>query len=88
MICVIQITSDQYTTRHLFQRIADYWYSAIGCHLKDAHGNIGLLFESQFRMLKTFSTKWDCLVYEMLYIRTIRPNLNIQSDSIRAKLFV
>ena len=29
-----------------------------------------------------------CLVYEILYIRTIRPNLNTQSDYIRAKLFV
>ena len=33
-------------------------------------------------MLKKCGTKWDCLVYEMLYIRTIRPNLNTQSDSI------
>ena len=77
-----------YTTRHSFQRIADYRYSAIGRHLRDAHGNIDLLNESQFRMLKKCSTKSDCLVYEMLYIRTIRPNLNTQSDSIRAKLFV
>ena len=77
-----------YTTRHLCQRIADHRYSAIGRHLRDAHGNIDLLNESQFRMLKKCSTKWDCLVYEMLYIRTIRPNLNTQSDSIRAKLFV
>ena len=56
--------------------------------LRDAHGNIGLLNESQFKMLKKCSMKWDCLVYEMLYIRTIRPNLYTQSDSIRAKLFV
>lgn len=77
-----------YTTRHLFQRVTDHRYSAIGRHLRDAHGNIDLLNESQFRMLKKCSTKWDCLVYEMLYIRTIRPNLNTQSDSIRAKLFV
>ena len=77
-----------YTTRHLFQRIADHRYSAIGRHLRDAHGNIDLLNESQFRMLKKCGTKWDFLVYEMLYIRTIRPNLNTQSDSIRAKLFV
>ena len=76
------------TTRHLFQRIADHRYSAIGRHLRDAHGNIDLLNESQFRMLNKCSTKWDCLVYEMLYIRTIRPNLNTQSDSIRAKLLV
>ena len=32
-----------YTTRHLFQRIADHRYSAIGRHLRDAHGNIDLL---------------------------------------------
>ena len=35
-----------YTTRHLFQRIADHRYSAIGRHLRDAHGNIDLLNES------------------------------------------
>ena len=32
-----------YTTRHLFQRVADHRYSAIGRHLRDAHGNIDLL---------------------------------------------
>ena len=33
------------------------------------------------------SYKTDCLVYEMLFIRTLKPNLNVQSDSIRAKVF-
>ena len=28
----------RYTTRHLFQCIADHRYSAIGRHLRDAHG--------------------------------------------------
>ena len=51
-----------YTTRHLFQRVANHRYSAIGRHLRDAHGNIDLLNESQFRMLKKCSMKWDCLV--------------------------
>jgi len=41
-----------YATRHLFQRIADHRYRAIGRHLRDAHANIDLLSESQFRMLK------------------------------------
>ena len=27
-----------YTTRYLFQNIADHQYSAIGCHLRDAYG--------------------------------------------------
>ena len=49
-----------YTTRHLFQRVADHRYSAIGRHLRDTHGNIDLLNESQFRTLKKCSTKWDC----------------------------
>ena len=75
-------------TRHLFQRIADHRYSFIGCHLRDAHGNFDLLNESQFRILIKCSMKWDCFVYEILYTRTRRPNLNTQSDSIRAKLFV
>ena len=46
-----------YTTRHLFQRVADHRYSSIGRHLRDAHGNIDLLNESQFRTLKKCSTK-------------------------------
>ena len=29
-----------------------------------------------------------CLIYEMLYIRELSPSLNVQSDSIKAKLFV
>ena len=56
-----------YTTHHLFQRIADHRYSTVGRYLRDAHGNIDLLNQSQFRILKKCSTKWDCLVYEMLY---------------------
>ena len=46
-----------YTTRHLFQRVADLRYSAIGRHLRDAHGNIDLLNESQFRTLKKSNTE-------------------------------
>ena len=32
--------------------------------------------------------KFDCLVYEMLLIKKLRPSLYTQSDSISAKLFV
>ena len=32
--------------------------------------------------------KKDCLVYEMLFIRSLKPNLNVQADSIRAKVFL
>ena len=67
----------------LCDSVADHRYCAIGRHLmRDAHENIDLLNESQFRMLKKSSTKWDCLVYEMLYIRTIRPSLNIRATAL------
>ena len=38
-------------------------------------------------MLKKYKNKFDCLVYEMLFIRSLKPNLNMQADSIRVKAF-
>ena len=77
-----------YTARHLHQRIAEHKNSAIGKHLLEAHGRKNLLKESQFRVLRKCQGKFDCLVFEMLWIKNLNPNLNIQTDSIRAKLFV
>ncbi|XP_068705148.1 uncharacterized protein [Montipora foliosa] len=77
-----------YTARHLHQRIAEHKYSSIGKHLLEAHGDKNLLNESQFRVLKMCHGKFDCLVYEMLFIQELKPSLNTQSDSISAKLFV
>ena len=70
-----------YTARHLQQRIAEHKYSAIGKHLLDAHGDKNLINEDQFRVLKKCHGKFDCLVYEMLFIKELRPSLNTQSDS-------
>ena len=41
-----------YTTRHLFQRVADHRYSAIGRQLRDAHGNIEL------NIAKILKSRW------------------------------
>ena len=76
-----------YTGRHLHQRIAEHKYSAIGKHLLEVHGDKNLLNEGQFRVLKKCHEKFDCLVYEMLFIKELRPSRNTQSDSISAKLF-
>ena len=65
-----------YTARHLFQRVAEHKTSAIGKHFHEAHGR------------RKCQGKFDCLVFEMLYIKKFKPILNVQSDSIRAKLFV
>jgi len=55
-----------YTARHLHQRVAEHKNLAIGKHLLEAHGDISLLNESQFRILQKCQGKFDCLVYEML----------------------
>ena len=78
-----------YTSRHLHQRIDEHRYSAIGKHLKNDHRleTIGDL-TNNFSVLKKCNGKLDCLIYEMLFIKKMRPCLNAQSDSIRAKLFI
>ena len=45
-------------------------------------------FIEQFHVITKCSSKLDCLVKEMLYIRMRKPTLNVQTDSIRAKVFV
>ena len=77
-----------YTTRHLFQRVAEHKHSAIGKHVTEAHGGSDLLNESCFKVLKKCHGKFDCLVFEMLHIKRLKPNLNVQTDSVPAKLFV
>ena len=71
-----------FTARHLHQRIIEHKYSAIGKHFSTAHGDTSLLKESQFRILKTCQGKFDCLVYEMLFIEKRNPSLNTQTDSV------
>ena len=45
-------------------------------------------FIEQFHTITKCSGKFDCLIKEMLYIRMCKPTLNVQMDSIRAKVFV
>ena len=76
-----------YTAQHLHQRIREHHHSAIGKHLQTQHGNNRTKTDHLFKVLKKCNSKFDCVVYEMLYIKDIKPSLNMQSDSIRAKLF-
>ena len=76
-----------YTARHLHQRISEHRYSAIGKHLETQHGNNRTKTDHLLKVLRKCNSKLDCLVYEMLYIKDIKPSLNTQADSIRAKLF-
>ena len=76
-----------YAARHLHQRISEHRHSAIGKHLETQHGNNRTKTDHLFKVLRKCNSKCDCLVYEMLYIKDIKPSLNTQADSIRAKLF-
>ena len=61
--------------------------STIGYHVKDEHGKDLETMGSNFEILRQCQSKLDCLIFEMLFIRKLKPKLNKQSDSIRAKLF-
>ena len=71
-----------------FFNVSKHKNSAIGKHFHEAHGRRDRLNESHFKILRKCPGKFDCLVFEMLYIQKFKPNLNVQTDFIRAKLFV
>ena len=77
-----------YSCRHLHQRIEEHKGSAIGRHIKEQHGKEPDNIEKNFKSLRKCQSKLDCLIFEMLFIRRLKPKLNKQSDSLRAKLFV
>ena len=78
-----------YTLRHLHQRVNEHknLSSSIGRHYSEKHCIVPKDLDKQFFVLKKCRNKFDCLVHEMLLIRELTPSLNVQSDSIQAKLF-
>ena len=65
----------------------EHKHSAIGKHLRDSHNQENKDLTEQFTILKKCRGKFECLIYEMLFIQEKKPKLNTQSDSIKAKLF-
>ena len=46
-------------------------------------------FRGLIKSLRTLCSQiCFCLVYKMLFIRALKPNLNVQSDSNRARVFL
>ena len=62
-----------YTAPHLHHRIAEHKYSVIGKHLLEVRGDKNLLNEDKFRVLKKCHGKFYSLVYEMPFIKELRP---------------
>ena len=82
--CVADITCISQITYK--QRIA-YWQLTAWLGNQSC-SKIFLLNESHFKILRKCQGKFDCLVFEILYIKKFSPNVNVQTDSIHAKLFV
>ena len=80
-----------YTRSHLHARVVGHnsTSSSVRKHYDNDHASAvpeDLL--SCFKVLKKCRNKFDCLINEMLYIKQLRPRLNVQTDSIRAKVFI
>ena len=79
-----------YTRGHLYARVDGHKSasSSVRKHYDNDHaGAVPEDLLSCFKVLKSMN-KFDCLVNEMPYIRQLTPSMNVQADSIRAKVFV
>ena len=61
--------------------------SSIGQHFRLKHSLAPKDVSNNFSILKKCKSKFDSLVFEMIFINELRPSLNVQSDSLRAKVF-
>ena len=52
-----------------------------------SHATMSACRLQQFRVFAKCNTKFDFLIKEMLDIRKFQPTLNVQTDSISAKVF-
>ena len=68
-----------FTAQHFRQCITEHCYSAIRKHLETQHGNNKTKTGHLFKVLRKCNSKFYCLVYEMLYIKGIKPPLNHSS---------
>jgi len=57
-------------------------------HVKDQLGKEPQGIAKNFKILSKCQNKFVCLIFEMFFIRDLKPKLNKQSDSICEKLFV
>ena len=79
-----------YTRGHLHTRVDRHKQkaSSVYKHYHEQQGEVPKDLLRRFSILKKCRSKFDCLVNEMLFIRDLKPTLNVQSDSIRAKVFI
>ena len=88
--CVMQDSYVGYIRGHLHTGVKGHKQqsSTIAKHYKNMQGTMPQGLLKRFEVFKMCRNKFDCLVYEVLFIRALKPNLNVQSESIRAKVFL
>ena len=64
-----------YTTRHQHQRVGEHKHSAIGRHLQEHDLSKSDLKDKQFSVLRKCRSKFDCLIFEMLFIKELKAGL-------------
>jgi hypothetical protein len=72
-----------YTCRYLYQHIDEHKSSVVEEHMVEHHDEDAKNIEKNFKILRKCRGKFECLLYEMLFIKDLKPSLNKQSDSIR-----
>ena len=75
-----------YTRGHLHERVEGHTRKSSSIYWNIITSNI--IVKCLNASLINENGKFDCLVKAMLYIRMRKPTLNVQTDSIRAKVFV
>ena len=76
-----------YTARRLHQRKKNIIILRLANMRWEEHGFQNKIPDQCFTILKKYKTKFDCLIYEMMFIKEKSPSLNTQTDSVKAKLF-
>ena len=61
--------------------------SATGRHFEDHGLTKSDLKDKQFSVFRKCKSKFDCLIFQMLFITELKPGLNTQKGSVRAKFF-
>ena len=63
-----------WTTRHLHQHINEHKCSAIGRHLEEHGLSKTDLDDKQPSVLQKYRSKFDCPIFEMLFIKELNPD--------------
>ena len=79
-----------YTRGHLHTRVDGHKQkaSSVYKHYHKQHGEVPKDLLRRLSILKKCRNKFDCLVNEMLFIRDLKPTLNVPNGSICAKVFI